>query len=171
MLTSIHGETEARISRTSIRQMGGCPVPFERQKDSQMVVPLRMRHRARGENQQTARRRLSVLWLSRAPESARRDRNASDDEDAPILCVALNVEAMYKPEDQRVSELGWAWHSRLRRVANLRSILARHGTYMATRSYAGSHRQRRQLRTTKLSLGHMEPAGAKPTTFCAARGE
>lgn len=168
MIFSPDGKAEIRTHRPAVWPLACYSFPQQRSKDCVVVVPLRLRHRESGSRRQIAGGYFAVLRLpcQRANASAQ---NAPHDWNAALSMLVVDAEAMPSSDASIFQELRRSRHSCLRRVGGqFRGVLPRHGTVMAARPDARSHRQQWRLRASELSLEQLDRTGKQSQAVMAA---
>ena len=127
--------------------------------EGSVVVPMQVRQGNDRSWRQSSRRQEHELRMQveRSQVHSREDRQSS------VQYLERHASAMYEQAEQSLEALRRSWNQGLRTVDEVRELLRGHGR-PTRRAFAGSHRQRWQLRTGKLSLGHMVAANAESTS-------
>jgi hypothetical protein len=153
-------------------QDGGCA--DERPQEvptSAMAVSVRLRfggrEDSRGSGPTSDTRRFTVSRPMRAEETERRSQDPRHVEASGVHRMAEREAAMRTADFSCVAQLRWSRDQDVRTLAEVRELLVGHGADVEEGADAGSHGQRRALRTEQLPLGGHADSG-KQSSRCAA---
>lgn len=160
------GAPQKRIGRSTVWPFARSSFSRERRREpSEMVVPMRLRHRKINQGRQTARRHC-VLWVFDAGDETCPVAHSWHDPHPAIPDMARHAQSVSQYQGQKLSALGRPRHSNLRALERLCGVLGRHGADLPGRSDHRTRGQQRPLRTGQLHLGSFIRAIKEQTPIC-----
>ena len=156
-----------RLNRTTLRELG-CTGKSETQANVVLALPMRLwqnlRKRSAGRKEITETEQYSELWLSFAQADKREEQNARNGETSYLCDMACDEATLYAAEPQSVAQLRWSGYNSLSEMARqFRELSRRYVPYLPERFGFRSYKQRRELRTNKLSMGRSQGKLLEPT--------
>ena len=156
-----------RLNRTTLRELG-CTGKSETQANVVLALPMRLwqnlRKRSAGRKEITETKQYSELWLSFAQADKREEQNARNGETSYLCDMAFDEATLYAAEPQSVAQLRRSGYNSLSEMARqFRELSRRYVPYLPERFGFRSYKQRRELRTNKLSMGRSQGKLLEPT--------
>ena len=157
-----HASQSAQYNRAESRLPDGYKVSRLGWQKILMELPMRLwsvsnisRHGiSQGQNQ--------VLRMQNTGNAESSTVNTRDEQTPGLCSVPFDDRPLPSPHASSMEQLRRAGHQSKQSLANLRSLLERYGAKLQDWVNTGSYKQRRQLHTTELSLGHIQTASPQP---------
>jgi len=152
-----------RSNRSNFRQVDGFVIrSFEAKPSALLALPLRMWARASGVCREPQEWTFRILWLHHRSISQATVQQTRIVGQQAVYGVEQHAATLSQSEYKTLFRLRWPRHSRMRRMARFRSILARYGADLCRRAKHRAGEQRWQLRAWQLHLDTVKRTAQKP---------
>ena len=156
-----------RLDRATLRKLG-CTGKSKAQANLVLAFSVRLWQylceRPTGRKKIAETEQYSKLWLPFAQADKREEQNARNGETSYLCDMACDEATLYAAEPQSVAQLRWSGYNSLSEMARqFRELSRRYVPYLPERFGFRSYKQRRELRTNKLSMGRSQGKLLEPT--------